>query len=866
MKFPLPTKIHSLALLLTLSFLCFAESAKAAQSSLLKSFPPLFFPNNAQPYSTNLTNYFTTPMGTNMVRVISSLSDTNGIPLGFTLQLFPSNAPQTVANFLAYVNDGAYENTLIHRSLPGFVIQTGGYTDGGTGSTWNSPIATFSNTVPSESSNGLSNTLGTVSMALVGSDSNSATDQWFVNLADNRSILDKTNNAGNPPFTVFAQVIGNGMKAINAIAGLTTYADIVTSSNPVYPLGSWLNQYIGFNSNSPFYDMPLSGITTNSTTLQLNNLVTLTHVSTNPLYAVSNDTNYYSALVSNSILSISFTGGTNPPAPITITVYSSDTNGVSTGSFEVWNQTNVVPKVSYITQIPYSTNSIFNYLYYPALPDGTRITNVTFGWTPGLLNTNNNYAISGTGTLTLTAKSSATFFYQASTNVFQIKIAKLQNITFPALTTNPSNSITFTTNPIVLKATSDSSLPVSYTLANNSPAKISGSSLTLTGVGIVGVIASQSGNSTYLAANPITNSLIVTLASQTITFPTIPNQNIPVTAPVPLKASSSSGLPIGYRVVSGGGFITNNSVVVTNHGTISVAAYQSGNGNYNPATSVTNSFDAKLTQTLTPLATIPAKTYTNPAASFSVKVPTTSAQSPTATNVVLTATGPATVSNALSNDIVTITGAGTVTLTATQAGDQWYFPASVSTSFIVAKAPQKIAPFATVSTKTNGMAPFPVAIPTINTTNLVTVTASGAGYISGTNGSNVLVALTNAGTVTLTANQAGNSNYLAASAVTQTFSVAKGNQFIVFPTIANQDLGNLVSLSGYTTNSSGSSTRLPITYSVSTIPKNIGYLTNTSKIQTLGQGTITVVASQTGSSGYNAARSVTNSFSVKISP
>ena len=107
--------------------LVMTPSSKASQPSLLKSFPPVLLRTNDQPFSFNLTNYFKADPATNMVRVTTSLANSNGIPLGFTLQLLPANAPKTVANFLAYVKEGAYENTLVHRSVKGFVIQSGGY-------------------------------------------------------------------------------------------------------------------------------------------------------------------------------------------------------------------------------------------------------------------------------------------------------------------------------------------------------------------------------------------------------------------------------------------------------------------------------------------------------------------------------------------------------------------------------------------------------------------------------------------------------------------------------------------------------------------------------------------------------------------
>jgi cyclophilin family peptidyl-prolyl cis-trans isomerase len=141
------------------------------------------------------------------------------------IQLFDTVTPKTVANFLAYVNSGAYSRSIIHRSVnvPRFIIQGGGYTwDNTTGS----PVA-IPTLAPVVNEYKLPNVAGTIAMAKLGTDPNSATDQWFFNLVDNSSNLDNQDGG----FTVFGQVINNGMSVVNAIAALTTY-DECSSSNP----------------------------------------------------------------------------------------------------------------------------------------------------------------------------------------------------------------------------------------------------------------------------------------------------------------------------------------------------------------------------------------------------------------------------------------------------------------------------------------------------------------------------------------------------------------------------------------------------------------------------------------------------------
>lgn len=120
-------------------------------------------------------------------------------------------APATVANFLGYVNRKDYDNTFIHRSPPGFVIQGGGFRF----------IDNTAIPVPQQpavvNEFRVSNTRGTLAMAKLGGDPNSATNQWFFNIGDNSANLDNQNGG----FTVFGRVLGSSslanMDAINAL-------------------------------------------------------------------------------------------------------------------------------------------------------------------------------------------------------------------------------------------------------------------------------------------------------------------------------------------------------------------------------------------------------------------------------------------------------------------------------------------------------------------------------------------------------------------------------------------------------------------------------------------------------------------------
>ena len=135
------------------------------------------------------------------------------------IQLYPDAAPKTVENFLKYVNAGHYSGTQFHRVIKGFMIQGGGYDAEFRERPTRPPIA-----IESEQSvkAGLSNTPGTVAMARTG-DPNSATAQFFINVADNKRLDFRSADAQGYGYTVFGKVV-SGMDVVEKIAGAPTGA------------------------------------------------------------------------------------------------------------------------------------------------------------------------------------------------------------------------------------------------------------------------------------------------------------------------------------------------------------------------------------------------------------------------------------------------------------------------------------------------------------------------------------------------------------------------------------------------------------------------------------------------------------------
>ena len=129
------------------------------------------------------------------------------------LDLDAAKAPETVKNFLAYVEAGHYDNTIFHRVIDGFMIQGGGFEPGMSQKPTNAPIQ-------NEAANGLKNDRYTIAMARTG-DPHSATAQFFINVKDN-AFLNHTAPSGQGwGYCVFGKVI-EGMDVVDKIKGVKT--------------------------------------------------------------------------------------------------------------------------------------------------------------------------------------------------------------------------------------------------------------------------------------------------------------------------------------------------------------------------------------------------------------------------------------------------------------------------------------------------------------------------------------------------------------------------------------------------------------------------------------------------------------------
>lgn len=130
-----------------------------------------------------------------------------------TLKLDAEKAPATVKNFVQYVQDGHYDNTIFHRVINGFMIQGGGFTPG-------MKQKDTRDQIENEAANGLKNKRGTIAMARTN-DPHSATAQFFINVSDNDFLDFKAPSGSGWGYCVFGEVV-EGMDVVDKIKSVKT--------------------------------------------------------------------------------------------------------------------------------------------------------------------------------------------------------------------------------------------------------------------------------------------------------------------------------------------------------------------------------------------------------------------------------------------------------------------------------------------------------------------------------------------------------------------------------------------------------------------------------------------------------------------
>jgi hypothetical protein len=304
--------------------------------------------------------------------------------------------------------------------------------------------------------------------------------------------------------------------------------------------------------------------------------------------------------------------------------------------------------------------------------------------------------------------------------------------------------------------------------------------------------------------------------------------------PIHLTASATSGLPVTLSLISGPAKLSGNILTVTGAGTVVIAANQSGNTEYGPAPEVRHSITvSKTAQTITfPAPKSPVTYGVKPVAL------TASASSGLAVSFALVS-GP----GKLSNGVLTVTGAGSIVVAASQAGNADYLAATaVKHTIVVSKAVQTLnfptlrGPF------TYGEKPLPLAAKTTSGLAVSFSVLSGPGKITGGE-----LAFTGAGTVIVEASQPGNLDYLAAAPAKQTLAVNKAKLTVTANNLSMKQGGAVPALTYSMTGFVNSDTQKSAT---SGAPKLTTAVTSNTKP---GAYPITVAAGTLASPNYDFA-------------
>lgn len=450
----------------------------------------------------------------------------------------------------------------------------------------------------------------------------------------------------------------------------------------------------------------------------------------------------------------------------------------------------------------------------------------------------NTVTIVGAGSTTITASQSGDASYLPATSVPQTLTVgqATQSISFGALAAKTYGDAAFS-----LTGTSSSGLSVSYSSSNPAVATVSGSTVTIVGVGSTTITASQSGNTNYLAATSVPQTLTVGQASQAITFGALAGRTFG-DADFSLTATSSSGLSVSYSSSNTSvATISGNTVTIVGAGSTTITASQPGNTNYLAATSVPQTLTVvQATQTIT-FGTLTPKTFGDSVFSLG-------AMASSGLTITYSSSNPSVAT--ISGNAVTIIGAGSTTITASQPGDTNYLAATgVPQTLTVAQASQTIT-FGTLAAKSFGDAPFSLGATASSSLPITYVSSNPAvATVSGNT-----VTIVGSGSTTITASQAGNGNYLAATSVGQALSVGKASQTISFGPLAARTFGD-----GSFSLGASASSGLSVSY-VSSNPTVATISGNTVTI--VGAGSTTITASQAGDDHFLAATDAVQSFVV----
>jgi len=469
----------------------------------------------------------------------------------------------------------------------------------------------------------------------------------------------------------------------------------------------------------------------------------------------------------------------------------------------------------------------------------------------------NTITVKGVGSIVIDANQAGNSLYSAAPQVQRTVVVNpaAQAITFA----QPVTPVTYAPGlKFALTASGGASgNVVVFTIDSSSTATatISGSTLTVTGVGNIVIDANQAGSSLYSAAPQVQRTVVVNPAAQSITFaqPASPVIYAPGLTFALTASGGASGNPVVFTIDAGStatATIAGSTVTVTGVGSIVIDANQAGSSLYSAAPQV------QRTVTVNPASQ--AITFAQPSSpvvySSGLAIALTATGGASGNPVVFTVDASSTGTGTISGSNLTVMTAGTIVLDANEAGNSDYSAApQVQRTVVVNPATQAISftpptsPFAYASGLTISLAATggPSGNPVVFT---IDASSTGTGTISG-----ATLTVTKVGSIVVDANQAGNADYSAAPQVQRTFVVTPAQQVIIFtqptsPVTYNAGLTiPLVATGGPSGN--------PVVFTIDASSTATGSISG-STLTVTSIGTLVIDANQAGNADYTASAQV----------
>ena len=439
----------------------------------------------------------------------------------------------------------------------------------------------------------------------------------------------------------------------------------------------------------------------------------------------------------------------------------------------------------------------------------------------------NVITIIGEGSSTITANQASTTNYVSGTITASFVVSPA-----PSVLTNFSVSAkTFLDASFtIIDPSSNSTGVFTYTSSNTAVATVSGNVVTIIGGGSSTITATQASTTNY-ASGTITASFVVNKATPTISNFSAPAKvfgNAPFTITAP--TTNSAGAFTYTSSLTAVATVSGTTVTIVGGGSSTITATQATTTNYLAGTITSSLVVSQATPTITGF-TVSAKTFGN--APFTITAPTTNSSG------AFTYTSSDSSVATIAGNVLTIVGGGSSTITATQASTTNYISGTITASFVVNPATPTITGF-TVSAKTFLDAPFTITAPTTNSTGLITYASSNTAVATVTG---TTVTIIGGGSSTITASQASTTNYLAGT-ITASFVVNKATPTITSFSVPAKTVGDPLTLTAPSSNSTGAFTYTSSNTAVATI--------SGTTVTIIGVGSSTITATQATSTNYLA--------------